>query len=396
MPLTDLQIRQLRPKDKPYKKSHKDGLYILVHPNGSKYWRLAFRFNRKQKTLPIGVYPDVTFREAKIAASEARTQLDNNIDPCLERKLEKINKDTNTENTFKAISREWHARHSDSWSAAHCKKLLARLENDVFPWLGDRPIAEIKPPELLTVIRRIENRGALDSAHRTLQTCGQIFRYGVATGRAEIDVCRDLKGALPPVAKDHFSAITEPEELAPLLRDMRAYSGSLITKTAMTMLPYVFVRPGELRRAEWKEIDFEEATWTIPAEKMKMKAEHIVPLATQVVALLQELHPLTGKSDYVFHGARSVKRPMSENTILAALRNLGYTKEQVTPHGFRATARTLLDEVLDYPAHLIEHQSAHAVKDANGRAYNRTKHLPQRQEMMQVWADYLDGLTENH
>ncbi len=397
MTLNDLQVRKLKPKDTSFKKSVGKGLAIQVQPNGAKYWRFSYRFAKKQKTLALGVYPEISLKEAKEKTDEARKMIRDGIDPSVKRKIDKLTATLNNENSFEAIAREWHQKYSSTWSPNHCKKLLARLENDVFPWLGSRPIAEIEAPELLATLRRIENRGALDSAHRTLQTCGQIFRYGVSIATNTRDISSDLKGAMPPARKQHYQAIIDPEELAPLLRDMRNYNGSLITQIALKILPYVFVRSGDLRNAEWSEIDFEKEVWLIPAHKMKMKIDHIVPLSKQVVALLKELEPLTSnRSNYIFHGGRSVKKPMSENAVLAAIRNLGYTKEQVTPHGFRATARTLLDELLEFPPHLIEHQLAHAVKDANGRAYNRTKHLPQRADMMQKWADYLDELADDN
>lgn len=393
MPLTDIQIKHFKPNTKAYKKSDEKGLFIMVNPSGSKYWRLAYRYAGKQNTLPLGVYPDVSLKEAREQRDDARRQLRDGIDPSIKRKMDKQAKVISAANSFEAVGREWHEKFKTRWSENHSQKILTRLEKDLFPWLGKRPISEIEPPELLLTIRRIENRGALETAHRTLQICGQIFRYAISTARAVRDLSADLKGALPPVKKGHFSAITTPEELAPLLKDIRGYQGNFVTRIAMQMLPYIFVRPGELRHAEWSEIDFEERLWTIPATKMKMRADHLVPLADQAIALLQEILPLTGNKEYVFPSLNSSRRPMSDNTVRAAFRRMGYTKEQITPHGFRATARTLLDEKLEFPIHLIEHQLAHAVKDANGRAYNRTAHLPQRREMMQDWANYLDDLA---
>ena len=391
--LSDIKVKSLKVKSKPYKLADGGGLYIEVMTSGSKMWRYKYRINGKEKRISFGPYPTISLKDARSKHQAAKKDVIDGIDPSAKRKSEKLASTLASHNSFESIAREWLERHKTRWTQSHAKKLLSRLENDVFPWLGGRPISEIEPPELLESIRRIENRGALDSAHRTLQTCGQIFRYAVATGRTNRDVTSDLRGALPPVKKSNFAAITNTTELGLLLNDIRQYQGSLITKTAMKMLPYVFVRPGELRNAEWSEFDLENSTWTIPASKMKMNNDHIVPLSTQVKSLLDEIQPLTGISRFVFHGARSTKRPMSNNTILAALRNLGYTKEQIAPHGFRATARTLLDEELEFPPHIIEHQLAHAVKDANGRAYNRTAHLPQRKGMMQQWADYLDKLA---
>lgn len=393
--LSDRKIKALKPKDKSYKVSDGGGLYIEVSTGGSKLWRYKYRINDKEKRLALGAYPEVSLKDARDKHQIARGDLANGIDPSEKRKTEKVVNALSAQNSFEAVAIEWHTKFKPTWSENHAHKLLARLKNDVFPWLGTTPIKDIEPPTILATIRRIESRGAIDSAHRTMQTCGQIFRYAVATSRADRDPTRDLKGAIPPVNKSHFSAIIDPEKLAPLLRDIHSYQGQFVTLIAFKILPYVFVRPRELRRAEWKEIDLKNKQWVIPASKMKMKVEHIIPLSTQVVKLFEEIQPLTSKWDFVFTGARSPLRPMSENALLAALRNLGYDKHTHTPHGFRATARTLLDEKLEFPIHIIEQQLAHAVKDANGRAYNRTAHLPQRTKMMQEWADYLDNLRES-
>ncbi len=392
--LTNTKIKALKPKGKVFRVSDEKGMYIEVHPNGSKYWRLKYRFQGKEKRLAFGVYPDVTLSQARVKREEAKALLAEGVDPGHQKKLEKLAGTTAARNTFEVVTREWFDKFSPKWSPRYAQKMISRLEKDVFPWLGNRSIGEIEPPELFDVVKRIEDRGANETAHRVLQNCGQIFRYAIVTSRASRDPSTDLKGALSPVITTHFSAITKPDELAKLLLDIRGYQGHFVTRVALNILPYVFTRPGELRRAEWTEIDLNEKQWIIPAAKIKTRIDHIVPLAEQVVALFEEIQPLTGHRQYVFPGARSPRRPMSENALLAALRNLGYTKEQMTPHGFRATARTLLDEELGFPPHLIEHQLAHAVKDANGRAYNRTAHLPQRKKMMQGWANYLDGLSD--
>jgi integrase len=266
------------------------------------------------------------------------------------------------------------------------------MERDLFPWMGAHPINEIKAPELLAVLRRVESRGALESAHRIRAIAGQVFRYAVATGRAERDPSADLKGALPRPGEKHHAAITDPKEVAPLLRAIDGYHGHFVVKCALRLAPLFFVRPGELRHAEWAEIDFDEAVWNIPAGKMKMKQPHMVPLCHQAMEILTELKELTGSSRYVFPSGRSLSRPMSNNTLLSALRRMDYDKETMTPHGFRAMARTILDEVLQVRPDFIEHQLGHAVRDPNGRAYNRTAHLAERRKMMQLWADYLDGL----
>lgn len=296
-------------------------------------------------------------------------------------------------------SREWHAKFSPGWVASHGDRILRRLEKDVFPWLGRRPIAEIKAPELLAVLRRIESRGALETTHRAMQNCGQVFRYAVATGRAERDPTGDLRGALPPPKEKHHASIIDPNRIAELLRAIDAYQGFFTSRCALRLAPLVFVRPGELRRAQWSEIVLEKAEWPIPGERMKMREQHIVPLSRQAVEILRELEPLTNREivarpnapRYVFPSARTRERPMSENAILAALRRMGYTKDEMTGHGFRSMASTLLHEQ-GWSHHAIERQLAHAERNAVSAAYNFAEHLPERRKMMQAWADYLDGL----
>ena len=392
MPLTDTKAKQAKPKEKTYRLSDEKGMYLEITPKGGKYWRLKYRFSGKEKRLALGVYPDTSLKRAREKRDEARTQLADGLDPSQTKKAHKAAQVELSANSFEAIAREWFAKFKPAWSDSHSDKIMRRLERDIFPWIGSEPIASVTAPTLLSVLRRIENRGALETAHRAHQNCGQIFRYAVATGRAERDPSGDLKGALPPPRKKHLAAITNPDDVAALLRAMDNYQGTLVTKCALRFAPLVFVRPGELRQAEWKEFDLEKEEWCIPATRMKMNEPHIVPLASQAIEILQELHPLTGRGRYIFPSARSAKRPMSNNAILAALRRMGYSKDEMSGHGFRAMARTILDEVLGYRVEWIEHQLAHAVKDANGRAYNRTTHLPQRKEMMQKWADYLDAL----
>jgi integrase len=312
------------------------------------------------------------------------------LTPGAVRKAQKQAKVEDTE-TFEVIAREWHNKFLHTWKPSHSERLLSRLDRDVFPHIAKRPIAQIKAPELLGVLRRLESRGILHTAHSIRGICGQIFRYAVATGRAERDPSADLRGALPPVKTINRAAITDPVKVGELLRAIDAYKGSFIVQCALKFAPLTFVRPGELRHAEWSEIDLEKAEWNIPAEKMKMKVPHLVPLSKQAIEILTELKKLTGEGQYVFPG-RTSARPMSDNAILAALRNMGYEKSEMTGHGFRAMARTILDEVLQVRPDLIEHQLAHAVRDPLGRAYNRTQHLSERRHMMQTWADYLDGL----
>jgi integrase len=385
--------RTAKPKDAVYRISDGLGLYMLVNPDGSKRWRFQYtRPDGGRNTLGLGDYPAVGVAVARERRDEARRLLAEGVDPGEHRKVTKAMQADRAANSLEAVAREWFTKYSATWVSAHGERIIRRLERDVFPWLGAKPISEITPPELLAVLRRIEDRGALETAHRALQNCGQVFRYAIATGRAERDPSQDLRGALPPPRKKHLAAITEPQAIGPLLRAMDAYAGTFVTKCALRLAPLVFVRPGELRQAEWAEIDLDAATWEIPADRMKMKQAHVVPLSSQAVEILRQLHALTGGRRYVFPSARTYDRPMSNNAILAALRRMGFEKEEMSGHGFRAMARTVLDEVLGFRPDWIEHQLAHAVRDPNGRAYNRTAHLKQRREMLQAWADYLDAL----
>jgi len=288
------------------------------------------------------------------------------------------------------VAREWFGKHSSNWSDSHADQIIRRLERDIFPWIGGKPIADITASELLEAIHRIEQRGALETAHRILGNCGQVFCYAVATGRAERDPSGDLRGALPPPKGKHFASVTEPPQVAEVLRALDGYEGTLTVRCALRLAPLVFVRPGELRHAQWADIDLEVAEWRYTVTKTD--TQHIVPLSHQAVEILRELYPLTGRWRYVFPSARSAARPMSDNAILAAMRRMCISKEEMSGHGFRAMARTILDEVLGFRPDYIEHQLAHAVRDPNGRAYNRTAHLPERRKMMQDWADYLDKL----
>lgn len=392
MPLTDTAIRNAKPADKPAKLADARGLFLLIHPNGGKWWRFSYRFDSKQKTLSMGTYPDVSLAKARTRRDEARTLLADGIDPGANRKAAKASKTHGAMNSFEVVAREWFAKFSPGWAVSHSSKIMRRLEMDVFPWLGGLPIAAITAPQLLEVVRRIEGRGALETARRALFNCGQAFRYAVATGRAERDPTADLRGSMPKATKTHHAAIIEPKAIGELLRTLAGYQGSYVTCCALRLAPLLFVRPGELRKAEWAEMNLEAAEWRLPASRMKMKQGHIVPLSSQAVAILTELHLLTGRGKYVFPGARTRDRMMSENTVNAALRRLGYAKDEMSGHGFRAMARTILDEVLGVRPDFIEHQLAHAVRDPNGRAYNRTAHLAERRKMMQQWADYLDTL----
>ena len=395
MSLTDTQIRQAKPKDKNYKLSDGRGLFLLVTHTGAKYWRVKYRIAGKEKLLSIGVYPIVSLKKARKACTDAKDLLEQGIDPSQAKKSKKIEQLQARSNNLEAIAMEWQKQQALRWSVGYSGKVLRSLKRDLFPYLGTLPLGDITPPQLLHVLRRVEARGATESAHRLKQTVGAVFRFAVATGRAERDITPDLKGALSTPSKKHFSAITEPQQVGRLLNMIYNYHGTATVRSALKFAPLVFVRPKELRCAEWQEINFQTSEWRIPATKMKSGEDHIVPLSRQAAAILEEQFKITGHSSiYVFPSARSVHRPMSDNAILSAFRNLGIPKDEMTGHGFRAMARTILDEVLGERIELIEHQLAHAVRDSLGRAYNRTKHLSQRKEMMQRWADYLDGLAK--
>jgi integrase len=391
MALTAIEVKNAKGSDKPQKLSDGGGLYLQVQPNGAKYWRLAYRFAGKQKTLALGVYPDVSLSDARERREQARKVLANGADPGAVKKAQKAAKTALTQNSFELVAREWFMRYAPTWKENHSSKIITRLEKDIFPWLGARPTGEITAPELLAVIRRIESRGALETAHRALANCGQIFRYAIATGRAQRDTAADLRGALPPAKEKHHASITDPKAIGELMRDIEGYKGAFITRCALRLAPLVFLRPGELRKAEWAEIDLDKAEWRIPASRMKMDAVHIVPLSTQAVEILREIQPLTGAGKFVFTGARTTTRPMSENAILAALRRMGYTTDEMTGHGFRSMASTLLNEQ-GFNRDAIERQLAHAERNGVRAAYNYAEYLPERRRMMQQWADYLDKL----
>jgi integrase len=390
-PLSDTKIRAAKPTGKQVTMFDGGGLYLLVTPSGGKLWRFKYRFEGKEKLLSLGTYPEISLSDARQRREDAKRLLANGADPGAVRKAQKQAETDETE-TFEVIAREWHTKFKQQWSECHTKTTLARLEHDLFPWLGNRPIKDIKAPELLATLRKAENRGALELAHRLRTISGQVFRYALATGRAERDPSGDLRGALPTPPEKHYAALTDPGEVADLLRAIAGYKGSLIVSSALRIAPMLMVRPGELRHAEWSEINLDEAVWNIPAHKMKMKIAHMVPLARQAVEILREIYAISGSGKYVFPSIRSFARPMSENTVNATLRSIGFDGERMTGHGFRAMARTILDEVLQVRPDLIEAQLAHAVHDPLGRAYNRTTHLPERRKMMQTWANYLDEL----
>lgn len=392
--LTGIVVSQAKASDKVQKLADGGGLYLRILPNGGKYWRYRYRFADKAKELALGVYPEVSLKQARKAHQEARDKLASGIDPSELRKVERLTQKQAAANSFEALSIEWIETQLSDKTDGHRKRSERFLLKDLAA-LSARPINEITAPELLAALRRIEARGTIETAHRVKQLAGRVFSYAISTGRAERNPAADLgNNVLKPRKTQHRAAITEPKELGKLLRDIEQSASGIVVKTALQLTPILFQRPTEIRHMEWQEIDFEKSLWFIPADKMKMRNEHIVPLPKQAIELIRNIQPLTGRGKYVFPSARGASRCMSDNGVRTALRDLGYSNEQVTPHGFRATARTLLDEVLGFRVDWIEQQLAHAVKDPNGRAYNRTKHLPQRVEMMQAWADYLDKLRK--
>lgn len=388
--LSATAVKTAKPKDKTIRMADGGGLYLEIRPTGSRYWRLKYRHAGKEKLLAIGTYPDVTLADARKARDKAKEQLAEGVDPSMAKQLERQLGQQVAANTFQLVAQEWLERvHQHDVVPDHYQRNRRRLERDAFPVLGKRPLSEITAAELLTCLRRIEERGHVETAHRVKTLCGQVFRYGISTGRAERDPTPDLRGALRPSKTKNHPALTDPKEVAELLRAIDGYGGLPVTIAALKLAPLVFTRPGELRHARWADIDLEDATWSFVASKTDEPL--IVPLPTQAVEILRDLYGLTGRSEFAFPGARSNKRPMSNVALKAALDRMGF-KNKMTVHGFRAMARTILAERLGYPENYIEQQLAHTVRDTNGRAYNRTQYLEQRREMLQSWADYLDAL----
>lgn len=391
--LTAAAVENAKPKEKPYKLYDTGGLFIIIAPTGGKWWRLKYRVGGKEKLLSLGTYPTTGLKEARDKRDEAKKLIAGGIDPSIQRQSVKASVRAEVENAFEVVAREWFNNNKETWVDSHAEKIIRRLENYIFPIIGGRPIEQIKAPELLEALRGIEARGIPDVAHRALQNCSRIFRYAVATGRAERDTAVDLRGALVPVKPGHLAAITDPKKFGELLRDIDCYLGEISIHYALKIMPYVFVRSGELRGAHWAEFDLEGATWKIPAERMKMRQDHIVPLARQVVTLLEELSKYTGHSDLVFPSPNSATRCISDMGLLNALRRMGYDRTQTCIHGFRSTASTLLNE-RGYRPDVIEAQLAHGERNAVRAAYNRAEYLDERRAMMQEWADYLDNLRE--
>lgn len=390
MPLTDVKVRQSKPTPKPYRLSDGDGLYVQITETG-KYWRWNYRYLGKQKTLAYGVYPDVSLVQARDRHRDARKLLADGVDPGQVKKEDKRAAKLAASNSFEAVARLWMDERKDAVKPDQYVKTLARMENDAFPWLGKRPITAIDAPEVLEVLERVDKRGARFTAHRLRSEISRVFRFGIKKGYCRTDPARDLIDAIPSAVTKNFASITDPAKVGELLRAFDGFTGTFPVQCALKLAPMLFCRPGELRMAEWAQIDLDKAEWRYTVSKTK--TDHLVPLPTQAVAILRELHALTGHGRYLFPGARDHERPMSGATINAALRRLGYdTKTEITGHGFRAMARTILHEELNEDPAVIEHQLSHSVPDALGTAYNRTKFLKQRRIMMQTWADYLEVL----
>lgn len=394
MKLTDTFLRGLRATGKVQKCSDGGGLYLHVSPVGGKLWRMGYRFDGKQRTLSFGAYPAVSLKEARNKREEAKELIAAGIDPGSQKRAMKAAIKSESANSYEVIAREWFEKYSAGWSESNKVKVLARQLNYIFPFIGGKPIRQVTAPELLDALRRIEKRGSLDTAHRALQDCSRIFRYAIATGRGERDTAADLRGALPPAKGSNFATITDPKDVGALLRAIGGYEGGVVVASALRLAPLVFVRPGELRQAEWSEFDFDAAEWRIRAERMKMRQVHIVPLARQTLSILRELHAFTGHGQFLFPSPRTDCRPISDVALLAALRRMGYSKEQMTVHGFRSMASTLLNEQ-GYNRDWIERQLAHGERNSIRAAYNYAEYLPERRQMMQEWADYLDKLRED-
>ena len=393
-PLADVAIRNAKPKERPWKLFDRGGLFLEIAPSGGKLWRFKYRFDGKEKLLAMGIWPDVSLTAARRKREEARALLAQGIDPGEARKAERLRRKTLAENTLEAIAREWDARHLSTRAKSHRDKVIRRLELYVVPYLGARPVAEITAADILACVRRVEALNKQETAHRTLQAIGQVIRFAIASGLAESDPTPALRGALPPATRRHMAAPTDPAQVGEILRALDAFQGSPIVAAAIRLLPLLFCRPGELIAMRWADVDLESGEWRYTVTKTK--TEHLVPLSRQAVRVLGELRALTGHlpGGWVFPGGRSPMQHLSNVAILAAYRRLGIAKEELTAHGWRAVARTLLHEQLGFPAEIIEHQLAHRVPDALGAAYNRTKFVAERKRMMSEWSDYLDRLRE--
>lgn len=388
MALSDAAVRNAKPRERRYKLFDEAGLFLIITPEGGKWWRVRYRWQGKEQTLSLGTYPKITLRQARLASNAIHQQLHAGINPSEARKASFAA----MQDTFEVIARDWQAARAPRWSTGHAARILRDLEKDVLPWIGQKPIRAITAPNLKAILSRMVERGAVESAHRVLQVCGQVFRYAIAGEQAERNPAADLKGWLPAPARAHFATITDPHAIGELLRVIDGYQGSFPVRCALRLAPRLMVRPGELRQAEWSEFDLNAAEWRIPAAKMKMRDQHIVPLPRQCLAILQDLQPLTGKGRYLFPSVRYRDRPMSSNTLNGALRRMGYGSEEMTAHGFRALASTRLNEQ-GWRPDVIERQLAHAERNAVRASYNRASYLEERRRMLQAWSDELDALA---
>lgn len=395
MALTDIKVKTAKAREKPYKLSDEKALYLLVNSNGSKLWRYKYRIDGKEKHLALGAYPDVTLLKAREKRDEARKLVASGQDPNELKKAQKASRLDRAANSFEVVARRWHSKGKSKWSESYSKKVIQLLERDLFPWVGAKPVAALEAPEFLAVARRLEARGIVDTAHRAMQISSQVMRFSVAEGLANRDPVGDLRGALQSAKTEHMASVTDPVRVGEILRMFDSFKGSYQVMQALRLAPLVFTRPGELRHAKWKDIDLDAALWSIPAEFMKMREPHLVPLSTQAVSILRDMHPFSGHLEHVFPGGRDPNRPMSDAAINAAMRRLGIdTQRELTGHGFRAMARTILHERLEFPPEVIEVQLAHKAPGPLGAAYARAKFIDKRKVMMQAWADYLHKLKQ--
>jgi integrase len=389
MSLTDTALRAVKPADKPLKLFDGNGLFLLVSPSGTKAWRFKYHFQGREKLISLGLYPTVTMKDARERAAAARRSLANGIDPSEQRKQEK----TAYQNTFELVAMEWHEQQSSKWSEVYSKTNLSRMKRNLFPAIGSKPVNAVSAPELLAILRKIEAQGTRDIAHCVLTISSCVFRYAIATGRAERDPAADLRGALAPRVRRNLPSQTTPEAVGNLLIALDNYPGTLVVRSALRLMALTFCRTGELRGAEWREIDFDDALWRIPAERMKMSRDHLIPLSRQSIAILRTMHKYSGNDVYVFPNYKTEKRSMSKSALLGAIRRLGFDTDEMCPHGFRSMASTMLNE-LGYNGDWIERQLAHVPRNIIRGIYNRAEYLPERRKMLQEWADYLDALRE--
>lgn len=393
MALTDTTARNAKPAEKQFKLADEKGLFLLISPAGGKYWRMKYRYAAKEKTLALGVYPEVSLKEARIARDDARKLLSNGVDPGAIKKAEKVARIAAAGNSFKAVSLEWLVKQMPRWSERHHERITRRLEQYAYNDLGSLPVSEVKAPTVLAVLRKLESKRTLHTAAKVRQAIGQVMRYAVATGRAEYDPTASLKGAIETYAVKHMASVTDPKKVGAILRMFDAFDGTHTVHSALRLAPLLFARPGELRQMRWADLDMDAGLWLLDRGSMKMRRDHIVPLSSQAKAIIEEMRPFSGHLEYVFPNARDPKRPMSDAAVNAGMRRLGIdTQEELTGHGFRAMARTILRERLKFDAEIIECQLSHVKQGSLGGAYDRTQFLDDRIQMMQAWADYLDDL----